>query len=146
MTRTLPPVALASLAAATQAAVVRGRRPTPLSLLGAGLLAAPSIYLLTGSVRRFRRLGTTVDPRGGAAPSALVTTGPNAWSRNPMYAGMVGLLLAHSAVRRSAPAVIPAALFGLWIDLTQIASEEQQLAARFGPQFDAYRRRVRRWL
>ena len=38
------------------------------------------------------------------------------------------------------------AAFVLWIDRLQIRPEERQLALIFGPDYPAYRRRVRRWL
>jgi protein-S-isoprenylcysteine O-methyltransferase Ste14 len=37
-------------------------------------------------------------------------------------------------------------LFVWYMNRFQIAPEERALASRFGAQFEAYRRRVRRWL
>ncbi|RBI49163.1 hypothetical protein BRL76_18820, partial [Xanthomonas oryzae pv. oryzae] len=41
---------------------------------------------------RFRRAGTTVDPRRPQRCSALVQTGLHRYSRNPMYIGHALLL------------------------------------------------------
>ncbi|RZT64509.1 methyltransferase family protein [Leucobacter luti] len=137
---------MAAIAAAAQVAVSPGKRPTRFSVAAAGVIAVPALYLLVGSVVRFRKHRTTVDPRAAAEATSLVTGGPNAWSRNPMYAGMLGLLVAHSVARRSAVAALPAAGFAVWIDRAQIPPEEQHLEARFGARYVAYTRRVRRWI
>ncbi|WP_208006677.1 methyltransferase family protein [Aeromicrobium phragmitis] len=146
MSRPIPPAALAAGAGAVQAVMTRGRATTRGPRVLGAVIAAPSVYFLAGAVERFRRAGTTVDPRAGARASSLVTTGPNSRSRNPMYVAMAGLLLAHAAARRSAAAVLPAALFVAWVDRVQIPMEEAHLADRFGPEFEAYLRTVRRWI
>lgn len=146
MTKSIPPLALAAVAGGAQALLTRSRRPSRASRTAAITLAAPSLYFLVGSVNRFRRVGTTVDPRPGTEAAALVVSGPNAKSRNPMYVGMAGLLLAHSTARRSLLATAPAVLFTAWIDQVQIPMEEAHLRSTFGEEFVAYASTVRRWL
>jgi len=102
--------------------------------------------LAGASARQFRRRGTTLDPLDPTAASVLVTTGPNAVSRNPMYVGLVGLLAANALRRGSWAALVPVVAFVLVTDRVQIASEEAALLARFGADYEAYRARVPRWL
>jgi len=97
-------------------------------------------------VLRVRARRTTVDPRPGAAPSALVTDGLNDRTRNPMYVGMVGVLQAHPLWLGRARAVVPLVGFVAWMDRVQIPDEEAVLRARFGADFEAYASRVPRWL
>ncbi|WP_375000144.1 methyltransferase family protein [Aeromicrobium sp. CTD01-1L150] len=146
MMRPIPPLALALVAGASQAAIARGRRSTRGSRIAAAAVAVPSVALLVGSARAFRRAGTTVDPRQGVTSDALVTGGPNALSRNPMYVGMAGMLLSHAAARRSIGALVPAVAFTAWIDRIQIPMEEVHLTDRFPKQFTAYRNAVPRWI
>lgn len=146
MTRQIPPLAFAIGAASAQHLITRRQRPTRASAVAATAIAAPSLYFLIGSLDRFRRAGTTVDPRPGATANALVVTGPNARSRNPMYVGMAGLLIAHATSRRSVRALAPAALFAAWIDQVQIPVEESHLKTEFPTEFDSYAQNVRRWL
>jgi protein-S-isoprenylcysteine O-methyltransferase Ste14 len=87
-----------------------------------------------------------VDPFDPARASVLVTTGANAVSRNPMYVGMTGLLVAHALRRGSWTALLPVAAFTLVIDRVQIAAEETALLARFGAEYEAYLETVPRWL
>ncbi len=142
----LPPPVLAVGAGLAQRALTRGAtRPTPARLAAAGVVATGSATLLAGSLTSFRGLGTTIDPFHPADATALVTTGPNAWTRNPMYVGMAGLLTAHAVVRGAWPAVAPIVVFVLAIDRLQIAAEENALLARFGADYEAYRARVPRW-
>jgi protein-S-isoprenylcysteine O-methyltransferase Ste14 len=77
--------------------------------------------------------------------SVLVTTGPYARTRNPMYVGLAGLLVAHAVVRASWTALVPVGVFVV-IDRRQIAPEEAALLRLFGAEFEAYRSAVPRWL
>ena len=102
--------------------------------------------LAGAAAAQFRRRGTTVDPFEPERASVLVTTGANAVSRNPMYVGMTGLLVANAVRRRSWKALLPVAAFTLVIDRVQVAAEETALLSRFGAEYDAYRAAVPRWL
>lgn len=146
MMRRVPPAMLCLLAGASQVAIVRGRRTTCGSWLLAAAVAAPSLALLLGSVRNFRRAGTTVDPRQGAVSDALVIDGLNAVTRNPMCGGMAGFLLAHAAARRSVVALLPAGAFVAWIHHVQLPAEETQLSEAFPEAYEAYRDSAPRWI
>lgn len=95
---------------------------------------------------RFSRSGTTHDPFHPEEASVLVTAGANAISRNPMYVGMAGLLVAHAIWRGSWVALAPVAAFVAFIDRVQIQAEESALLEKFGPAYDAYRAATPRWL
>ena len=78
--------------------------------------------------------------------SVLVTTGANALSRNPMYVGLTGLLVANAVRLGAKRALIPVAAFTVVIDRLQIAAEESALLTKFGADYEAYRATVPRWL
>jgi protein-S-isoprenylcysteine O-methyltransferase Ste14 len=78
--------------------------------------------------------------------SVLVTSGPNAVTRNPMYVGLTGLLLANGVRRGSWAGLLPVVVFVAAVDRLQIAPEEQALRAKFGAQYDDYCAAVPRWL
>ena len=80
------------------------------------------------------------------AATALVTTGPFAWSRNPIYLAMMLLLAGLALAWGSLWGVLAAAGLAVLLDRGVIAREEPYLAARFGADYAAYRARVRRWL
>ena len=76
----------------------------------------------------------------------LVTTGSNSMSRNPMYVGLTGLLVAHALGHGSWKALLPAAAFVAVIDRVQIEAEESALVEKFGADYEAYRAATPRWL
>jgi protein-S-isoprenylcysteine O-methyltransferase Ste14 len=142
-----PPPLLALAAGAAQRRMVHA--PAPRSApraLAATAISGASLALAVASVRQFRRQGTTVEPFEPAQATALVTTGVNALSRNPMYVGMAGLLVAHAVRLGSPTALLPVAVFTAVIDRIQIAAEESALLANFGADYEAYRASVPRWL
>ena len=142
-----PPPLVALAAGAAQRALTRGAPPpTAVRALAATATAVVSAGLAAASARDFRRQGTTVEPFDPSRASALVTTGANAVSRNPMYVGMAGLLLAQAIRRGSWAALLPVGVFALVIDRLQIAAEESALLANFGVDYEAYRATVPRWL
>ncbi len=144
----VPPVQTALWAAAQHVVARRlggRRRPSgPEKALAAACLAAGAACAgLTG--RRFRERGTTFEPWAPETSSALVTDGPNAVSRNPMYVGMA-LAVVASGLLSGRPVTCLAA-GGLVATLTpQVRREEAALAELFGDDYAAYQRRVRRWV
>jgi len=81
-----------------------------------------------------------------ASPNRLLTSGPYALSRNPMYVGWtliyIGITLAVNSVwiLGLLPLVI------LYIHFVETRKEEQRLAEQFGDDYHNYRRQVRRYL
>jgi protein-S-isoprenylcysteine O-methyltransferase Ste14 len=144
MARVPPPLLM--VAAGVVQRTLPGRGATPLRTVVAGGLAAASVTLAGASSRSFRREGTTVLPFHPEQTSALVTTGVNALTRNPMYVGMAGLLLAQAAYRGSWAALAPAAAFVAAVDVYQVRFEEAALREQFGDLYRAYSQTVPRWL
>ncbi|MNJ28954.1 hypothetical protein D3C77_235100 [compost metagenome] len=92
----------------------------------------------------FRRLGTPPEP--WKPTTALATGGLYRFSRNPIYVGFA-VTYAGFAVAMDSPLALALLLPCLIvIDRLVIAREERYLAARFGGEYDAYRKKVRRWL
>lgn len=143
--RNPPPLALLLAAAVGQRILTRDTPSTPTSRPTSAVLGAAAAAVLLAPVVEFRRQRTTVDPRSDASPTSLVTGGINAYTRNPMYVGMTGLLLANAARRPRPTAMLPVMAFTAWIDRRQIPTEEQALRTRFGSAYADYCARVPRW-
>jgi protein-S-isoprenylcysteine O-methyltransferase Ste14 len=105
-----------------------------------------SLSVAGTAVSRFRRTGTTLEPFRPDRASVLVTSGANAITRNPMYVGLAGLLLAHAVWRGSWSALLPLVGFVVFIDRTQIQAEETALHERFGAAYRAYQATTPRWI
>ena len=78
-------------------------------------------------------------------PISLLTAGPYAISRNPMYVGWSLVYLATGLVARNAwiLALLPLVLGLIHLDVLR---EELALERAFGPAYVRYRQRVRRYL
>ncbi len=98
------------------------------------------------AIAAFVRAKTTVDPSALDKPRALVVSGVYRFSRNPMYLALM-IVLTSWAVRLGAPAnALTLAAFAAFITASQIKPEERALREKFGDEYDAYCRRVRRWI
>ena len=78
-------------------------------------------------------------------PERLVTTGPYAWSRNPMYLGHIVFLLGLALAFRSFLALMIAAATTVWLHF-RVRTDEVRLGERFRGEYDVYRTRVARWI
>ena len=115
----------------------------PLNPLGLVLMAWGYLqYRLCGRYRRSRGRG---GPGLEVPPEELVTTGPYAYTRNPMYLGHLIALTGLAITLRSPRAALLAAAVAVWFD-RRVRADEVRLSARFGEEYTAYSRRVRRWV
>ena len=143
----IPPPAAAVGAALLQRALSKGTRPpTKARTIGAVTISLVSFSMAGSAASRFRQSGTTFEPFQPDQASVLVTSGANAASRNPMYVGMAGLLLAHAVWRGSWSALLPLVGFVVFIDRVQIQAEETALLEKFGAAYEAYQATTPRWL
>ena len=124
---------------ATQAARRRVRiRPRWLLLCALGYFA----YRAAGAYRREQHAG----PEGFAQPpDRLVTTGPYALSRNPMYLGHLRFLAGLGRATGS-PFAAGALVWQAFRLSDRVAIDEERLERIFGDEYREYRRRVPRWL
>lgn len=112
----------------------------------AGALLLLAVFYGPRAIRAFARAGTTINPVNLNAASQLVTGGPFALSRNPMYVSMALLLTALAVLLNNGWAFIGPVLFVIFITVFQIIPEERVMLAKFGDAYSAYRKRVRRWI
>jgi protein-S-isoprenylcysteine O-methyltransferase Ste14 len=111
--------------------------------VGKGLIAL-GILMMGGAIWQMARHKTTVIPRRN--PSALVTTGLFSLSRNPIYLADA-LILLGAVLWLDAALALPLVLSFLWLIQTRfIRDEEARLTEGFGPEFDLWAGRTRRWI
>lgn len=146
MVRPPPPVLALGAAVAQRAVAGEAPRPGPVRAAAAMTVAVAAVSMAGSAAGLFRRSGTTIRPEHPEEASALVTEGAFAMTRNPMYVGLTGLLVAHAAWRGSWAALLPAAGFVAVLDRTQIRAEEEALREKFGPEYEAYSAGTPRWI
>ena len=109
-----------------------------LTILGAWVIIAARISL--------ERAQTTWRPMTPRQTTSLVTSGVYGISRNPIYLGMLLVMLGLAVALASPAAAILSAVFVLYLNRFQIGPEERALAAILGQEYVDYAKRVRRWI
>jgi protein-S-isoprenylcysteine O-methyltransferase Ste14 len=92
----------------------------------------------------FSRVKTTIKPF--ETPSCLVTEGLFRYSRNPMYLGMLWVLLGVFIGLGSLSPVLVVPIFLGMMTQKFILLEEKNLEDTFGEEYLKYKSQVRRWL
>jgi protein-S-isoprenylcysteine O-methyltransferase Ste14 len=114
-------------------------------------VVAGALFMLTGLLLviwcfyefAVRGRGT---PAPWDAPRYLVTSGPYRRSRNPIYLGVVLILLGEAAFFASLALLAWAAVAALGSHLFVVLYEEPGLHQRFGAEYARYVAEVPRWL
>lgn len=121
-----------------------GFQKSMISLVASMVLGPPSVALVWASTRHLGKQW-----RYKAAVSQdheLIQTGPYAWVRHPIYASMLGMLLATGAAWTWWPMWIAAVAVFLAGTEVRIRAEDRLLAEHFKERFAAYRARVHAYI
>jgi len=110
------------------------------------IVAGIGVVFAVAGFLAFRRARTTIDPMHPDRTSALVITGVYGFTRNPMYVGLLFVLLGWTVFLGSTWALLGPLVFVVWINYLQIIPEERILKQLFGESYNQYQERVRRWL
>ena len=112
-------------------------------LLGLALVAL-GLALSFWSIQQYRHAETSPEPKHQA--TALVTGGPYAYSRNPIYLASA-LMQAGFGVAVDMPWIVIAVLPALIVMRNAVIErEEAYLENLFGEEYVSYKGRVRRWI
>jgi len=104
------------------------------------------LIVFISAVRSFRKQKTTVNPLKPKQASSLVTSGIFRFSRNPMYLGMLIILLSISFKFNLLGGIIISLSFFIFITKFQIYPEEEAMNELFGDKFTQYSNTTRRWI
>ena len=116
----------------------------PLTTIAGAFFVVGWIALSFPSIGRFRRSKTSIVPIRPA--EALVLSGPYHYTRNPMYVSLALLTIACGLFLTTWwPLVLLVPTLAI-VQQFVILPEERYLRRRFGDEYEAYTRRVRRWL
>ena len=103
-------------------------------------------FILISAVRSFKAEQTTINPININNASSLVISGVFKYSRNPMYLGMVFILLALSFRFNLVGGILFTSIFIMYITKFQIIPEEAAMKSIFGEDFNKYKNNTRRWI
>ena len=110
------------------------------------LLLILGFYIVIRSSRLFAQAKTSIDPLRPFKSTSLITNDIYKYSRNPMYFGYLLILLSSSVYLGNVISIIIIPLFIFIINFIQIIPEEETLKDLFGPTYDEYLSKVRRWI
>jgi protein-S-isoprenylcysteine O-methyltransferase Ste14 len=109
------------------------------------LLVLAGVPGIVDSFARFalQGLGT---PAPVAPTQKLVVTGLYRYVRNPMYVSVLAVILGQGLLLGDWRLIVYGALFWLACHLFVLAYEEPTLQQSFGPEYEAFRANVPRWI
>ena len=101
-------------------------------------------YLNIYSDWLIKKHNTTIKPF--EKPKSLIEEGPFRYSRNPIYMGMVLIILGGSLLSGSVLSLIVPIVFALILHFKYIIVEEDILANQFGINYKNYKSKVHCWI
>lgn len=114
-------------------------------LFAVGWLAILAVAALwVTAVRAMKAARTTLNPTG--EPAHLVTGGPFAITRNPIYLANTLLMIGIGLVAGAAWFIVLALAAAFATQKLAIDFEEKVLSTKFGKKYKDYAKRVRRWI
>ena len=118
---------------------------SPFNNVGVAIIVL-AIVVDSSSVYLFFKKRTTINPLKPSNTQGLVTTGLYHYTRNPMYVGLLVILIGFGIWLGSIAPFLALPLFYWLITNMQIKPEEVILEEKFGQEYLEYKKRVRRWL
>jgi protein-S-isoprenylcysteine O-methyltransferase Ste14 len=109
-----------------------------------GVLAVGAIALAIWGRRTMKAAGTNVDPSLPAL--AIVSGGPFAFTRNPLYLALIVLFTAIGLALADPSFLVFLLPLTLVLQFGVVLREERYLDAKFGDVYRGYKARVRRWI
>ena len=116
---------------------------SPYNYLGL-ILVILGIYLNLHVHFTYKRLRNPIYVR--RMPRVLITSGAFRFSRNPLYLGMVLILLGEAMLLTSAVTFILPIVLIILLSAFTIPIEERNLEKKFGKKYLDYKKKVRRWI
>ena len=123
---------------------------TNFNLNGTNILALVfliiAIIMIVLSINKFKKNRTTISPLKPNKTSSLITSGIYNYTRNPMYLGLLLILISTALFIKNFISFLIIPLFVIFINKNQILPEEQILENIFGEEYRNYTKKVKRWI
>ena len=104
------------------------------------------LIIILSAIILFKKYKTTITPLNPSNATKLITGGIYKFSRNPMYLGLLLVLVGISIILNLTGGFFFILLFILYINLFQIIPEENAMVDLFKNEFLEYKKNVRRWI
>jgi len=110
------------------------------------LILLIGMLILINPIFKFIKSKTTIDPIKFKKVNKLITSGIYKYSRNPMYLGLLMIVISTSIFYLNIFSITTPFLFYFWINRFQIKREEIFLTEKFGKEYVSYKTKTRRWI
>ena len=104
------------------------------------------LFFIFSAVIQFIKRKTTVNPTKPHKTTSLVITGTFKFTRNPMYLGMLLIIISYAFYESSIISLILIPFFIFYINKFQIEPEEIEMRKKFGKDYEDYCKKVDRWI
>ena len=104
------------------------------------------VFILIVPVSKFIKSKTTVNPIKFKKVNKLITSGIYKYSRNPMYLGLLMVIISTSIFFLTIISITTPFIFYFWINRFQIKREEIFLNKKFGQKYITYKSKTRKWI
>ena len=104
------------------------------------------VLILINPILKFIKSKTTIDPIKFKKVNKLIITGIYKYSRNPMYLGLLTIVISTTILYLNIFSITTPILFVCWINRFQIKREEIFLKEKFGKEYLLYMTKTRRWI
>ena len=104
------------------------------------------LIIILSAIILFKKYQTTISPLNPSNATKLITNGIYKFSRNPMYLGLLLVLLGISIILNLTGGFFFILLFISYMNLFQIIPEENAMVDLFKDEFLEYKINVRRWI
>ena len=98
------------------------------------------------AARQFKEANTTINPIKPENASVLVSKGIFSYSRNPMYLGMLLIIIGFSIIHNLMAVLMIMPIWIIYITYLQIIPEEEVMEKIFKEDFINYCKETRRWI
>ena len=104
------------------------------------------LIIILSAIILFKKYKTTITPLKPSKATKLIVNGVYKFSRNPMYLGLLLVLIGVSIMLNPIGGIFFIPLFILYLNYFQIIPEENAMIQLFKGEFLKYKRNVRRWI
>ena len=110
------------------------------------IMIISGFIIILSAIILFKKYKTTITPLNPSNATKLINGGIYKFSRNPMYLGLLLVLLGISFMINIIGGFLLIPLFILYLNLFQIIPEENAMVDLFKDEFLDYKKNVRRWI
>ena len=110
------------------------------------IIILAGLVIIFIAARQFKAANTTINPIKPKNASVLVSKGIFSYSRNPMYLGMLLIIIGFSIIHSLMAVLVIMPLWVIYITNFQIIPEEEAMEILFKEDFLNYCKKTRRWI